>query len=43
MLIYEVSGKACGLFVVLLSLFEVMRLQMYTAIVGLDWDMSKLL
>ena len=34
---YEVSD-ACDLFVSLLSLCEIMGLQMYIALVGLDWD-----
>ena len=38
MLMYEVNDKACGLFVSLVRMCEVMRLHMYIALVGLDWD-----
>ena len=35
-LMYEVTGNACGIFMGLLNMCEVMRLNMYIELVGLD-------
>ena len=35
---YEVSDDACGLFIGLHSMCEVMGRHMYIALVDLDWD-----
>ena len=36
MIMYEVNDDACSLFMSLLRMYEVMRLHLYIALVGLD-------
>ena len=38
LLIYEFDGMACGMMIGLLSMWEFMGLNMYIALVDLDWD-----
>ena len=38
MIMYEVNDDACGLFMSLQCMCEVMGLHMYIALVGLDFD-----
>ena len=38
LLVYEMDGKACDLMIGLLSMWEVMGLHMYIALVDLDLD-----
>ena len=38
LLIYDSDGKACGLIIGLLSMWETIGLHMYIALVDLDWE-----
>ena len=38
LLMYELDVKACGIMIGLLSMWEFMGLNMYIALVDLDWD-----